>query len=192
MSRLVGRTTDVREKLQQVDALTRAAAVIMPNGKIEHIQPATQDLQSLQALTDAVRNVEHPTTGADLGELRDARKERVHARWTLVQHLVHDGRRYILAQENERRPCPVGELSSRERQVMTEASMGHSNKEIAYSLGLANSTVRVLLARAATKLGARTRADAVDEFAARARPGIRGSSEEANAVTEQTAARRNS
>jgi DNA-binding CsgD family transcriptional regulator len=31
--------------------------------------------------------------------------------------------------------------------------MGHSNKEIAYELGLSASTVRVLIARAGRKLG---------------------------------------
>lgn len=49
-------------------------------------------------------------------------------------------------------------LSSRERQVAELARIGASNKEIAYELGLAHSTVRVLLARAATKLGAESRA----------------------------------
>jgi DNA-binding NarL/FixJ family response regulator len=37
--------------------------------------------------------------------------------------------------------------------------MGHSNKEIAYELGIAHSTVKVLIFRAGTKLRARTRAE---------------------------------
>jgi DNA-binding CsgD family transcriptional regulator len=50
-----------------------------------------------------------------------------------------------------------GPLSERERQVLAYAALGHPNKLIAYELGIANSTVSVLLARAQTKLGAASR-----------------------------------
>jgi DNA-binding CsgD family transcriptional regulator len=55
-------------------------------------------------------------------------------------------------------------LSARERQVVGLAALGRTNKEIAYELRLAASTVRVLVVRAARKLGARGRADAVAYF----------------------------
>jgi DNA-binding CsgD family transcriptional regulator len=48
-------------------------------------------------------------------------------------------------------------LSGREREVVALACAGHENKAIAFELGLAHSTVRVLMARAARKIGARTR-----------------------------------
>jgi DNA-binding NarL/FixJ family response regulator len=48
-------------------------------------------------------------------------------------------------------------LTSREREVVTRALRGSANKVIAYDLGLAHSTVRVLMARAASKLGAHSR-----------------------------------
>jgi DNA-binding CsgD family transcriptional regulator len=44
-------------------------------------------------------------------------------------------------------------LTDRERQVFTYAAMGQSNKLIAYSLGLAVSTVAAHLERARRKLG---------------------------------------
>jgi DNA-binding NarL/FixJ family response regulator len=47
---------------------------------------------------------------------------------------------------------------------MTHAHLGHSNKVIAYELGLAASTVRVLVHRAARKLGANTREEAIASF----------------------------
>jgi DNA-binding CsgD family transcriptional regulator len=47
-------------------------------------------------------------------------------------------------------------LTLRERDVLARALAGDSSKVIAYDLGLAHSTVRVLLARAAKKLGARS------------------------------------
>ena len=57
-------------------------------------------------------------------------------------------------------------LTEREREVVTRAARGCANKEIAYDLGLAHSTVRVLMARAAVKLGTRTRDQLVDRAAA--------------------------
>lgn len=56
---------------------------------------------------------------------------------------------------------------------MTQASLGHSDKVIAYELGLSASTVRVLIHRAIRKLGATTRRDALARFEARA-PGDMG------------------
>jgi DNA-binding NarL/FixJ family response regulator len=45
-------------------------------------------------------------------------------------------------------------------------ALGRSNKLIAYELGLAHSTVRVLVARAAEKCGARARAELMARIAA--------------------------
>jgi DNA-binding CsgD family transcriptional regulator len=53
-------------------------------------------------------------------------------------------------------------LSERERQVVALAIAGYENKEIAHELGLAYSTVRVLMARAARKIGARGRREIVE------------------------------
>ena len=55
----------------------------------------------------------------------------------------------------------IGRLSARERQVAELVSLGRSDKVIAYELGMAHATVRVLVARAARKLGTRTRAGLV-------------------------------
>jgi DNA-binding CsgD family transcriptional regulator len=61
------------------------------------------------------------------------------------------------------------DLSLRERQVLNSASKGRTNKEIAHELGIAHSTVRVLLARASHKLRARTRDEVIAAFAERCR-----------------------
>jgi DNA-binding NarL/FixJ family response regulator len=57
-------------------------------------------------------------------------------------------------------------LTHRERQVVLHALRGGANKEIAYDLGLAHSTVRVFMARAALKLGAANRAELLEKAAA--------------------------
>ena len=60
--------------------------------------------------------------------------------------------------------APRRRLSEREHQVMTQVHLGHSDKEIAYELGLSVSTVRVLIHRAMQKLGAENRRDALARF----------------------------
>jgi DNA-binding NarL/FixJ family response regulator len=59
---------------------------------------------------------------------------------------------------------PRRDLSEREHQVMTQAHLGHTDKVIAYELGLSASTVRVLRHRAMRKLGATTRKEALARF----------------------------
>jgi DNA-binding NarL/FixJ family response regulator len=56
-------------------------------------------------------------------------------------------------------------LTHREREVVLRALRGGANKEIAYDLGLAHSTVRVFMARAAEKLGASSRRDLLEKVA---------------------------
>jgi DNA-binding NarL/FixJ family response regulator len=56
-------------------------------------------------------------------------------------------------------------LSEREREVLWHLSLGHETKVIACDLGLADSTVRVLLVRIATKLGTRSHAELLEKAA---------------------------
>ena len=66
------------------------------------------------------------------------------------------------------RPRVVGTetLSEREREVLWRLSGGHESKAIAFEMGLADSTVRVLLVRIAAKLGAHSRAELLEKAAA--------------------------
>ena len=57
-------------------------------------------------------------------------------------------------------------LSKRERQVAAFAARGHSNKLIAYDLGIAEGTVAAHLASVMRKLGLSTRAALVGNFPA--------------------------
>ncbi len=78
------------------------------------------------------------------------------ARWSLLDSFDRDGRRYVVAARNTF--CEPGRgLTQRESQIVGLVALGHSNKQISYELGLAWSTVRVLVQRAARKLGVRTR-----------------------------------
>jgi DNA-binding CsgD family transcriptional regulator len=136
-----------------------ADAVFGVHGRLEYV--ASQlPADGLEQLQNALQRREW-----SLGSARREQPQRalsvwnalVNGRWSLIDHFDSDGKRYILAQENAVRSVAPSELSSRERQTARLAALGRSNKIIAYELGLAHSTVRVLLARAASKLGAQTR-----------------------------------
>jgi DNA-binding NarL/FixJ family response regulator len=73
-------------------------------------------------------------------------------RWLLVGRFEQDGQEVLVGIRTRPPPVPRG-LSRRELEVLGLLGQGSSNKVIAYELGLAWSTVRVLVHRAARKLG---------------------------------------
>jgi DNA-binding NarL/FixJ family response regulator len=82
---------------------------------------------------------------------------------TIVDQFERDGRRYLLMREDSR--LAVALLSRRERQAVALLCQGHTNKEIAFEMGLSASTVGTLLWRAASKLGTRSRRQLMETFA---------------------------
>lgn len=159
--------TRLQRRLEETAPDAAVEATLLPDGTVEHAQGEAKTKGTLRDLSEATRAMQTAR-----GALRSSNPEqalsmwrgRVGARWTLLEHFEHDGKRYVLARENERKLESTTQLSSRERQVMASAALGRSNKEVAYDLGLADATVRVLLARAAKKLGARDRAEAISQF----------------------------
>lgn len=103
------------------------------------------------------------------GEMRDTApdaalemwKALVQGRWSMVDWFDTDGRRFVLAVPNAPDVTDPRGLSERQSQVVTYAVMGHTNKMIAYRLGLSPSRVSTLLRDAMHKLGVRTRAQLV-------------------------------
>jgi DNA-binding CsgD family transcriptional regulator len=143
--------------------LDSAEAVLSPAGRIEHAVGEATLADSREALQDALVRIaaardmrdDQPFRAADLWTGLCA------GRWSLVEHFEKDGRRYFLAHRNDPRLAATRALSERERQVFTYAAMGRSNKLIAYSLGLAVSTVAAHLERARRKLGGGAGLDAL-------------------------------
>jgi DNA-binding NarL/FixJ family response regulator len=60
----------------------------------------------------------------------------VKARWTLIDEFSSEGRRYIVARENGLIVRDNDRLSARESQALAFAAHGHTNKLIAYEMGL--------------------------------------------------------
>ena len=138
-----------------------ADAILTPDGRVEHATGEAKDSGSRAALTDGARTVDRARgklrrTDPDLA-LAEWRAL-LAARWTLVDHFESDGKRYVLARRNAAVPRGLDVLTPRERQALGFAQLGHSNKLIAYEMGVAASTVAVLLYRAAKKLGCKREA----------------------------------
>lgn len=92
---------------------------------------------------------------------------RIESRWTLLD-MQTGGDAYVVARENQALAPGMDVLTERERQVVASAALGRSNKEIAYEIGVADATVRVLMSRACTRLGVRSRAELMNLPAVRA------------------------
>jgi DNA-binding CsgD family transcriptional regulator len=132
-----------------------ADAVLEPDGRCVHAEGRARARTAREALRDAALRVDHARTNLrdDPRAALDAWRGLVDGRWSLVDHFDHDGRHYLLAHQNDPKLADPRALSVRERQTAAYAAMGWSNKEIAYALGVAPSTVSSHLAAARRKLG---------------------------------------
>jgi DNA-binding CsgD family transcriptional regulator len=157
----------LRARLGVPSTPEQAEAIVRPGGKIEHAVGAAKLPEARAALARAAVRIDDLRTATrkrDPERAIEAWKVLVTARWSLVDHFERDGARYLLAQRNDPAPGPIGLLSKRERQVVALAALGHHDKMIAYELGITGSTARVLLSRAARRLGARNRAELVARY----------------------------
>jgi DNA-binding CsgD family transcriptional regulator len=158
-----------RLKIAEANGESPAAeAVLDTRGNVQDAHGEATRAQALEMLGRSVRMLEkvrgparRKEEDASLGDWRAL----VGGRWSLVDRIESDGRRYVLARENEPSAPGPPKLTAREKQVIGYARLGHHNKLIAYELGIADSTVRVLLGRAAAKLGVRTREALLELFA---------------------------
>jgi DNA-binding NarL/FixJ family response regulator len=146
-------------KLEHADPASVADAVLSPNGRVEHaigIATGRSSRETLRSAVLAVDRARGPLRRRNPEEALDIWRGLVAGRWSLVDHFDRDGRRYVVAHRNELDAPDPRALTPRERQVAGYANLGHSNKLIAYELGLSRSTVSVLLGRAMVKLGAQS------------------------------------
>lgn len=149
--------------------LTGAEAVLEPDGALAHAEgaategPARLALRGAAVALDKARAKAARISDPDgaIGEWRPL----VEARWTLYDHFERDGRRYYVARRNDPEVAEDG-LTLRERQVAGFAALGHSNKLIAYELGLKPSTVATHLSAAAKKLGLSGRLELIQHLRA--------------------------
>jgi DNA-binding CsgD family transcriptional regulator len=162
----LGAAHRVRRRLResQPDAATPdptldAEAIFDAKARVVHATGPATAKAARDELVVAARARDRARTRVASAEaaLRDWRPL-TRARWTLVDSFERGGARYVVARENQSPISGLESLTDRERQAVVYLAVGQSTKETAYALGISSATVRVLLARAAAKLGVRTRA----------------------------------
>lgn len=117
---------------------------------------------ALDRLRAAAVRTDRAQAGVDRAAAGDASelwRALAQGRLSLFDRFDLDGRRYLVAACNRPAALGVRALSDRERQIVARAARGASNKEIAYDLGLAASTVSSHLRSGMRALGVRDRAE---------------------------------
>jgi DNA-binding CsgD family transcriptional regulator len=134
------------------DGGSAAEAVLDEDGRLLHAEGdarANDCRSSLSFAAQQLRWARGKARHEQPAPAVDAWKGLVASRWSLHERRDSDGRSFIYALPNPPASAGPNTLSLREQQVATLATLGRSNKLIAYELGLAAATVRVLMARAA-------------------------------------------
>lgn len=142
-------------------------AILDPSARVQHAEGEARPAASRASLAEAVQHRERAR-----GKLRRADPEEavglwrglVDGTWSLVDFHESDGRRLVLARRNPPRVEDPAALRPRERQVLAFARLGHSNKYIAYLLGLATGTVSAHLESARRKLRLPSRAALIQVY----------------------------
>jgi DNA-binding CsgD family transcriptional regulator len=141
--------------------LERAAAILTPKGRVEHVAKPGD----AKKIEDGAARRRRARKG-DLSPVAalDVWQGLLDGRWSLVDHVDTDGKAFVLAVANEPASDLVTTLTNRQRSAVALAALGYNNKQIAYSLGLAPTAVGMLLRRARLAMGTKTRAELVRAF----------------------------
>ncbi len=147
---------------------TGAEAVLDDRGRVVHAEGAARSPTARARIQKAAASIDSARAKRSAGgRALDRWHPLTSARWTLVDSFQEGGRRYVVARENQAETQSFVQLTDRERQVVVHAALGLSNKQIAYALGISDATVRVLMARAAGRLGVRSRKQLLQHSALR-------------------------
>ena len=155
--------------LHALDPSDSEEAILDPSGHVCHARGVARMSSAREVLREAVRRIDAARTRAGRSDADTALASwegLVGGRWSLLDRFESDGRRYWVARRNDPEvPDPRG-LSRGEAQVAEFLATGHSEKQIAYALGISASAVSRRLQCALRKLGLRSRAELSSLFAA--------------------------
>lgn len=140
------------------DATEGAEAILDASHRVVHATGPAQARAARAALVETAKTRDQARTSRQIEISLQQWLPLTSARWTLVDSFDRAGARYVVARENQAQVHGLTTLSDRERQVVAYLALGQSTKETGYALGISDATVRVLLGRAAAKLGVRSRA----------------------------------
>jgi len=142
------------------DASSLAEAIFDDRGRLQHLAPAVYDAAGREQLARGVRRRERARARLHRLDPDDAVAEwsaLVAGRWSLVDEVESDGRRFVIAHRNPVAVPPLARLTREQASVLGLALLGHSNKLIAYELGISEASVAMRLGRAGRTLGATSR-----------------------------------
>lgn len=142
---------------------TAGSAVIAPGGRVLEANGRASSPAAQAALRQAAIDVDRARSkrGGRGDEALSLWSALVKGHWSLVERFEADGRRLFIAHRNDEGVADPRGLTRQEARVCAFAARGLSNKVIAYSLGLATTTVATHLANAQKKLCVDNRIDLV-------------------------------
>ncbi|WP_437909440.1 LuxR C-terminal-related transcriptional regulator [Sorangium sp. So ce327] len=152
-------------RLRSLVARDTAEAVLAPDGSVLHAEIAAKPAPMREELRRAALAIDRARGAlrrSDADEAVEIWQGLVAGRWSLLERFESDGRRFLIARRNDPAARPARVLSTRERQVAGYAALGHSNKLIAYELGISVSSVNTHLAHAQAKLRVRSRLELIN------------------------------
>jgi DNA-binding CsgD family transcriptional regulator len=170
------------------DAFETPEAILSPEGKLLDAVGEARETAARRALERAVRDVERARGSMRHQPLRALAswKGLVAARWTLLDHFDRGGRKYVVARENRPHATGPETLTHTERSALTYLSRGYSTKETAYALGISDTTVRVLMMRAARRCQVDSRRGLLDLWSRMGQPPAGKSQESAQGMPSGT------
>lgn len=142
-------------------------AVFEPNGRLVHANGIGFDSGLIERTSEAVRRRERARSSKVRRKPQAALqmwKGLVEGRWSLVEQIDGDGRRLVVAHENEPPTEGPSILTKPERQVAAYVAQGDSIDRIAYSLGFDRQRVVEVLEAVMEKLDAESRDDVTALF----------------------------
>jgi DNA-binding CsgD family transcriptional regulator len=162
--------TAMRARVRHASGLGAGEAVLTPDGRIAHCEEGAKSKDARAALREAARDLDRARGRMRTRDPQGAValwRGLVEGTWTLVDQHESDGRRYVIARRNEPGAAhPLPGLSREEQTCLLYAAMGHSQKLVAYELGLSEPVVSRTLKRAMGKLGIASRSELPGWFAA--------------------------
>jgi DNA-binding CsgD family transcriptional regulator len=136
------------------DVFAASEAIFTPAGRLEHAaEPAQNARKALAEGVAAIGRARGKLRARDPDVALEAWRGLIAGRWSLVDHVDTDGKRYLVARRNDPRVCGAAAVSDRERQIMAARARGLPLKLIAYEFGLSIGAVSRGLQSGMAKLG---------------------------------------
>lgn len=149
-------------QLASVLGTSNVEAILDTEGKVQHAEAQAEAAAkdgTLLSAASMIAKARNQLRHASPEQALEVWRALVAGRWSVVDFVDTDGKRFLVAKVNEPIVTTRRPLSTRERQIAGFVRRGHSNKMAAYTLGLTESTVATHVANVLQKLGLSSRVE---------------------------------